>query len=113
MNRDSFISLVRGIFYMCGGGGLIGGWLTESLLTEVLGAVFTLGAAGWSIWAWRTARLVVITNAREPVAGVIMKPTAEGVALANATPSKTVAVAGSDDAAVVAERLIKRTPPPA
>lgn len=103
MNKDSFISLCRGVFYMCGGGSLIGGWLTESLLTEVLGAVFTIGAAGWSIWAWRTARIIAITNAKEEVAGVITKPTPEGVAMANSIPSKTVAVSGTVDAAVVAK----------
>lgn len=102
MNKDSFISLCRGVFYMCGGGSLIGGWLTESLLTEILGAVFTLGAAAWSIWAWRTASIIAITNARPEVAGVIMNPTSDGVAMANAIPSKTVAVSGTVDAAVVA-----------
>lgn len=103
MNKDSFISLCRGLFFMCGGGGLIGGWLTDSLLTEILGAVFTLGAAAWSIWAWRTARIISITNAKEEVAGVILKPTPDGVALANSIPSKTVAVSGTVDAAVVAK----------
>ena len=102
MNKENFISLCRGIIYMCGGGGLVGGWMTEQMLVELLGAVFTLGAAGWSIWAWRTARLIAITNARKEVAGVIMHPTPDGVALANQTPSKTVAVSGTVDAAVVA-----------
>lgn len=102
MNKETIASFIRGCFYMCGGAALMGGWLTDQMLAEIIGAVSALLAAGWSIWAWRTARIIAVTNSREEVAGVIIKPTPDGFALANSIPSKTVVVSGTVDAAVVA-----------
>lgn len=103
MTKQTVEGFIRMILAMFGGGSIVGGWLTEQLLAEIIGAVAVLVVAAWQFWVTTRKNMIVVVNSMDPVSGVVMKPTPEGVALANQIPSRTVAVAGTVDAAVVAD----------
>ena len=112
MNPDQIKSLVRSLVGTFGG--MIAGWFAAkgwftvdqvlSVLNSptVIGIVSSVVMAAWGLFTHTTVNTVAAANALPQVAGVITMPTVEGRALAEAIPDKSVAVAGSVDAATVA-----------
>lgn len=102
MNPEQVKGLVNLVVGACGGGGFIGGWINTNLTVEVIGALMVLGASGYQMWKLSRKNMTATVDKFPVVAGVILHPSPEGVAIANSIPSKTVAVSGTVDAAVVA-----------
>lgn len=75
--------------------------ITNAIL-QIAGAATTIGSILWAIWARRQTALVAAVNAMPEVSGVVTAPTAAGTRLAAAVGARTVAPAGSQDAADVA-----------
>ena len=86
------------------------GWFTVDQVLSVLNSPVLLGfasslvMAGWGLFVHTPANTVASANALPMVQGVITAPTVEGKALADSIPEKTVAVAGTSDAAAVAAK---------
>lgn len=78
------------------------GWVSSSSVADITAGIIAVGAALWSIFAHTTTQQVANVNAMPAVAGVITAKTPEGVALAQAIPSATVAPAGSPTAGSIA-----------
>lgn len=89
--------------------GAVGGYLaarfqlSNDLVLALGGAFMSFAPLIWGYIDNRTQALVAKANAAGPVAGVVMKDTAEGRAIADAIPAKTVAVSGSEEAVSVAK----------
>lgn len=97
-NAALIIAFLAGIL---SGRGLFGWdqatWIT--FLTMCGGA----GAWIWTAIATRRKALVASVNAMPEVAGVVTKPTQDGIALANSIPDQNVAPAGSSQAITMAK----------
>lgn len=79
------------------------GWGNSEIWTAAGGFVISLAPLTWSLIRHTKVGTLLAADALPEVAGVIMKPTDEGTTLAQSAPSKTVTVAGSQTAAVIAK----------
>ena len=86
------------------------GWFTVDQVLTVLnspalaGAATSIVIAGLGLFAHTQVNTIAAADAIPGAKGVIMAPTVEGKALADAVPSKTVVVAGTVEAASVAAK---------
>lgn len=105
MNEQT-IGLIKDLGKILGPLVISWGWVTASdwvVITTVVGSLMTAAPVVWSIYDRTKAQMVAKVNALPEVAGVITKPTTEGIALANAITSPTVVPAGTVVAADVAK----------
>ncbi len=112
MNQEQFTGQVRS--WLIGLAGVILGWFaskgyisegtTSAVINSPVVLALTTMAAGaaWSWWNKTPTNIVAAANSLPEVAGVIMHPTPEGKAIANAAPV-TVVVAGTTAAKEVAK----------
>ncbi len=84
------------------------GWFTVDQVMGFLnsgtfiGAVVSLAGLVWGMFVHTKANAVATVDAMPEVAGVLTKPTVEGVELAKSVPSPTVAPAGTVAATTIA-----------
>lgn len=71
MNTEQFTSLLRTVLQVAGSVAVGRGWVDAETSTAIAGAVVTLAATAWSLWAHRNDALV---KAAEKVPGVTVKP---------------------------------------
>ncbi len=114
MNAEQVKSLIRTLIATFGGtiAGFFAakGWFTIDQTLSVLnspvflGLIMSVGGVIWGQLGHTSSGIVAAANALPAVQGVITTPTVEGQALAASIPEKTVAVAGTQDAASVAAK---------
>lgn len=105
MNQEQVLNLVR-TFMQIAGSMLVGYHLfgiDSQAWTAITGGVLMATPAIWGVVTNRRASQVAKVNAMPEVAGVITKPSTEGLALANSVPSPTVVPAGTIAATTVAQ----------
>jgi hypothetical protein len=110
-NPEQIKSMLRSFFIMSGGiiAGFFAakGWLSKAEVMAILSSETFIGimtsaiTAGIGVLAHRKRNAVAVVDAMPEVAGVVTKPTQEGLALAKAVPSGTVAPAGSVQASKI------------
>jgi hypothetical protein len=117
MNSEQVKSLVRqGLLFVAG---LIAGtsfvskfftpdqviaiFTSDTVINLIVSGVMAGVASFWALLSRTNKNLVATADAVPGVAGVIVKPTEEGRAIANAVPSPTVVPAGTAVAADVAK----------
>lgn len=113
-NPEQIKSLVRWAVTMFGGvvAGWFAakGWLSAQQVMDILnsptfvGIVVSLIGGGLSLATHTKANAIKVADSDTDVAGVVMKNTPAGAAIAAALPSPTVAVAGTQAAAQVASK---------
>lgn len=99
------LNLIRTVMQIAGtmlvGHHLFG--IDQEAWTAISGAILMATPAIWGLMATRKASIVATVNNMPEVAGVITKPSTEGLALANSVPSPTVVPAGTIAATTVAQ----------
>ena len=103
-NQEQVLSAVRWFFATIGPLLVTHGYVGESMLSLISGALISLVPLIWGFITHTQANDVAKVNAMTEVKGVITQPTVEGKALAASIPSITVAPAGSTDATAVAAK---------
>jgi hypothetical protein len=113
MNEEQVKSGIRWLITTFGGvvAGFFAakGWFTVDQVLSVLNSGTFIGVVTsgvilvWGLITHKKSNAVAVVNAMPEVQGVVTAPTADGRALANAVPSATVAVAGTQAAAQVAK----------
>lgn len=101
-NYQQFLAALRWVMTTAGvtlaNHGLMAGGIWEAVTGVVIaGAPFV-----WAMFRHTKIGTVVAAQELDGVAGVITKPTAEGVALAQGTPGKPIVPAGTPAAAQIA-----------
>lgn len=112
-NAEQTKSALRSLIIMFGAG--LAGWVahsgyvTQQQVMDILNntafqafVATTLVPAIWGLFVHKQSNAIAVADAVPDVAGVVMKDTAAGAAIAEANPSPTVAVAGTQAAANVA-----------
>jgi hypothetical protein len=110
-NPEQIKSMLRSFFIMFGGviAGFFAGksWISSTDVLAILSSETFIGimtsviTAGIGVLAHRKKHAVALVDSMPEVAGVVTKPTPEGLALAKAVPSATVAPAGTVQASKI------------
>ena len=84
MNQEQVLSIVRQVLLFGGGIVVSKGWIDNSTLVSVVGALVTLIASAWAIWTRRATGLVAAAAALPDVSKVVTDPSiANGTLAAN------------------------------
>lgn len=100
---DQISGLLQRILMFAGGLAVGKGWISEELMTQIVGAIIGIGGILWGVKVNTKTALVQSVNAMPEVQAVITKPTPEGVGLASAVPAGSVVPAGTTMASDLAK----------
>lgn len=103
MDKDQFLGLFRDFLKLLGSALVANGVITTPNWTTWSGVAIMLAPLAWSFYERTKARRIAKVDALPEAAGVIMKDTPEGKAMAAAIPSPTVVTAGTQGATEVAK----------
>ncbi|MEH3144410.1 MAG: hypothetical protein PGN34_03465 [Methylobacterium frigidaeris] len=74
MNSEQALSLLRTMLQVCGGIAVGRGWIGADEMTAVIGAVLTLAATAWGLYARRAAGLVAAAASLPEVHRILAAP---------------------------------------
>lgn len=86
MNWEQISSILRHILTFGGGFVVAKGWISETLMLELVGAAITVGGAIWAMFNKTSASIVASAAALPEVQSIKLEPSASA-SLVQATPS--------------------------
>lgn len=101
-NYQQFMAALRWAMTTGGTALTAHGFVNGTIWSSITGVVLTLAPFAWSMFRHTKVGTLLAADELPEVAGVIIKPTEAGLALAKETPSLTVAPAATSTAASIA-----------
>jgi len=86
MNWEQISSILRHVLTFGGGFIVAKGWVSETVMLEIVGAIVTVGGAIWAMFNKTSASIVASAAALPEVQSIKLEPSAPS-ALVQATPS--------------------------